>query len=206
MRDSFVMYRSFWEAIKELPDEQLSASIKAIANYALYGEEENINGVAKSIFIMAKPQIDANNKRYLNGTKGGRSTTKTKPSDNQTITKDEPNENDNVNDNENDLKDVSPDGDNTKPSPKRFTPPTRQEAAVYCEEKGYKLDVDRFIDYYTANGWMVGINKMKDWRAALRNWNRSQRQEVTTKGKNTFNQFQQNGYDFDSLEKELLAN
>ena len=204
MRDSFVFYRSFWEAIRELPDEQLAESMKAIANYALYGDQGNISGVAKAIFTMAKPQIDANNKRYLNGTKGGRPVTEAEPPNNQPITKPEPNVNDNVNDN--DLKEISPIGDKEKSPPKRFVPPSRQEVAAYCEEKGYKLDIERFIDYYTANGWMVGKNKMKDWKAAVRNWNRSQRQEMTTKGSNKFNQFQQNRYDFDSLEKDLLAN
>ena len=204
MRDSFVFYRSFWEAIRELPDAQLAESIKAIANYALYGDQGNMSGVAKAIFIMAKPQIDANNKRYLNGTKGGRPVTEVEPTNNQPITKPEPNVNDNVNDN--DLKEISPIGDKEKPPPKRFVPPSLKEVSAYCEEKGYKIDTERFIDYYTANGWMVGKNKMKDWKAAVRNWNRSQRQEMTTKGSNKFNQFQQNRYDFDSLEKDLLAN
>ena len=52
----------------------------------------------------------------------------------------------------------------------RFTPPTREEIQQFCDESGMQIDVNRFIDYYTANGWMVGKNKMKDWKAAVRNW------------------------------------
>ena len=52
----------------------------------------------------------------------------------------------------------------------RFTPPTREEILRFCEEAGLEIDVDRFINYYTANGWMVGKNKMKDWKATVRNW------------------------------------
>jgi len=53
---------------------------------------------------------------------------------------------------------------------KRFTPPSREEILSYCQEAGIQIDVDRFIDYYTSNGWMVGRNRMKDFRATIRNW------------------------------------
>lgn len=54
----------------------------------------------------------------------------------------------------------------------RFTPPTRDEVEVFCLENGLMIDVDRFIDHYSANGWMVGKNHMKDWQATVRNWAR----------------------------------
>lgn len=53
----------------------------------------------------------------------------------------------------------------------RFTPPTREEVAEYAREKGYtSFPVDRFIAYYESNGWMVGRNKMKSWKASMTNW------------------------------------
>ena len=59
-------------------------------------------------------------------------------------------------------------------SAKRFCPPTLEEVKVYVEEKGYAFfDAERFIDFYTSKGWMVGKNKMKDWQAAVRNWHKS---------------------------------
>lgn len=51
-----------------------------------------------------------------------------------------------------------------------FTPPTDEEVKAYCQEKGFDLDAERFVDYYTANGWKVGKNPMKDWKAAVRSW------------------------------------
>ena len=57
------------------------------------------------------------------------------------------------------------------PARHRFSPPTLDEVRAYCAEKGYMLDADRFVDYYTSNGWKVGKNPMKDWRAAVRSWN-----------------------------------
>lgn len=56
---------------------------------------------------------------------------------------------------------------------KRFTPPTLEEVRSYCAERKNNVDAQRFIDYYSSNGWMVGKNKMKDWRAAVRNWERN---------------------------------
>lgn len=61
------------------------------------------------------------------------------------------------------------------PSPRRtsrFKPPTVEEVAAYCQERGNHVDVQRFVDYYTANGWKVGKNPMKDWKAAVRTWER----------------------------------
>lgn len=58
---------------------------------------------------------------------------------------------------------------------KQFRKPTREEAEAYCNEKGLALvDLDRWFDHYTSNGWKVGRNPMKDWKATLRNWNRDQ--------------------------------
>ena len=55
----------------------------------------------------------------------------------------------------------------------RFTPPTPHQVKEYCTEKGYPVDAERFVDFYTSKGWVVGKNPMKDWKAAVRNWNRS---------------------------------
>lgn len=62
---------------------------------------------------------------------------------------------------------------NTKDNNKRFKPPTLEEVKAYCAERKNNVDADRFIDYYTSNGWQVGKNKMKDWKAAVRNWEKS---------------------------------
>lgn len=57
---------------------------------------------------------------------------------------------------------------------KRFTPPTLEEVKEYCKERNKGVDAERFIDFYTAKGWMVGRNPMKDWKAAVRTWERNQ--------------------------------
>lgn len=87
---------------------------------------------------------------------------------------------------------------------KRFTPPTVEEVRAYCEERHNGIDPERFVNFYSSKGWMVGKNKMKDWKAAVRTWEKmnsdfAKRQQ----DRNKFNQFEQNQYDFDELEKEL---
>ncbi len=55
----------------------------------------------------------------------------------------------------------------------RFIPPTLEEVAAYCKERNNRVDAGRFVDFYTAKGWMVGKNKMKDWKSAVRTWERN---------------------------------
>lgn len=73
MRDSLIFYYSFAKAIQRLPDDQQLKALWAIINYGLDGVEPEDDGeLYMSIFDMAKPQIDANVKRKVNGAKGGR--------------------------------------------------------------------------------------------------------------------------------------
>ena len=120
MRDSVVFYKSFYEAIECMPESEQLKAYRAIMMYALNGEEVDMEGMVKAIFMLIKPQIDENNIRYENGSKGGRpttTTTKAKPNDNQNITEPKPNVNvkvketvkENVNDNENVNVDVNED-------------------------------------------------------------------------------------------------
>ena len=98
MRESFVFYRSFYDAIKDLPRDVQGEIYTAIMEYSLYGKEtENLKPIARSVFTLMKPQIDVNNKRFENGKRGGRPKSEDKPKGNQNETKDEPNVN--VNDN-----------------------------------------------------------------------------------------------------------
>ena len=69
--------------------------------------------------------------------------------------------------------DINTDRDKGK-TESRFTPPTLEEVRGYCIERNNGIDPERFIDYYTSNGWKVGKNGMKDWRAAVRTWERSE--------------------------------
>ena len=166
-RESFIFYRSFFDSLVGMDDATQGRCLMAMADYALNGMEPVMTPEVRMFFTLVKPQIDANNKRYENGSKGGRpknqNKTKTKPNDNQNETELEPNVNDNVNDNakkENILKEK-----NQKP--------TLQEVIDYCQERNNGVDANKWFDYYTANGWKVGRNPMKDWKATVRTWERN---------------------------------
>lgn len=60
--------------------------------------------------------------------------------------------------------------ESVKKSAPRFTPPTMEEVAAYCSERGNSVDAERFCSFYQSNGWKVGKNPMKDWKAAVRTW------------------------------------
>lgn len=103
-RDSYIFYRSFYEAIKEIPELDQLSVYKAISIYALEQEEIELTGIAKAIFSLVKPQLDANYKKYENGKqKKSKTEAKDKQRTNKIGTNVNVNENvnDNVNVNEN---------------------------------------------------------------------------------------------------------
>lgn len=61
----------------------------------------------------------------------------------------------------------------SKHTSKRFIKPTIDEIKEYCAQNDLNIDCERFFDYYESNDWHVGKNKMKDWEATARNWNRN---------------------------------
>lgn len=92
----------------------------------------------------------------------------------------------------------------------RFIPPTLEEVTEYCDEKGYAISPQQFIDFYESKGWLVGKNKMKDWRAAVRTWVSRQQPSRSCTGatNNRFNNFHQreNKLTDEELEMMLMDN
>lgn len=73
------------------------------------------------------------------------------------------------------------------PKRPRFTPPTVEEVKAYCTERGNHVDADRFVDFYTANGWTQGRGKpIKDWKACVRTWERSDQAEQKAEGTSAY--------------------
>lgn len=111
MRESYIFYASFYDAIKELDSNDRLVVYDAINEYSLTGYMPILTGIPKAIMTLIKPQVDANQRRFENGQKGGRPKsekqhnkdveTKDKPNQNQEQTEEEPNVNDNVNVNDN---------------------------------------------------------------------------------------------------------
>ncbi len=63
----------------------------------------------------------------------------------------------------------------------RFVKPTIEDVKAYCEERNNGVNAQWFVDYYESKGWKVGTAPMKDWRAAVRNWERSDKSTAKSK-------------------------
>jgi uncharacterized protein YdaU (DUF1376 family) len=86
---------------------------------------------------------------------------------------------------------------------KRFAQPTKEEAQKYFMERGcptYSTEAQSFIDFYDAKGWMIGKNKMKDWKAAIRNWMKNYKQPINQQLLDGWD----SGLDGDFIEGETL--
>jgi hypothetical protein len=154
MRDSFIMYRSFYEAISDLPKENKADILDAIFEYSLNDKESELTGISKTIFKLIKPQLLANNKRFKNGSKPKKpkvidkkdSKDEAKESETEAkgkqdlseteaeISKDEANKNVNVNPNENENKNVD-ENENLDEEPEKKP----EVPAFIQQQKGFDL-------------------------------------------------------------------
>jgi len=189
-KDSFIFYKSFKEAIDICPVEVRLSVYEAIAEYALTEREPTLTDpYAQLCWKLIKPQLEANWRRYKNGQAGGapkgnQNATKRKeennqetndrePTNNQETTDKQANENVNVNVNSNN-KDKEKGKEVLTQARPRFTPPSVVEVEEYCKERANGIDAQHFCDHYTANGWKQSNgNAIKDWKAAVRTWERN---------------------------------
>lgn len=65
------------------------------------------------------------------------------------------------------------------PKREQFSPPSIQNVAEYCREKGYQIDPESFVAYYDSVGWMIGKKKMKSWKGAVVTWANRERSSET---------------------------
>lgn len=193
MNDSFVVYASYLKAAKRLNDADRLAVYDAIMEYGIEGTEPETDGVAAAIFEIVKPLIDANMKKREAGRKGGeakRSNPEAEAKQNeanvkQTEANRKQNEADakqneathekvpsNVNGNGNANGNGNGNANVKGGMGGRFQRPTLAEVTAYCKERNSTVDPEAFVSYYESNGWRVGKNPMKDWKAAVRNWER----------------------------------
>jgi hypothetical protein len=70
---------------------------------------------------------------------------------------------------------------------RNFVPPTLDEVKAYCNEKGYKVNPERFVAFYASKGWKVGNQSMKDWRAAVVSWEQRRKEEAVPTNQDSTN-------------------
>ncbi len=219
-KNSFIMFVDYKEKFKKLSDEQMGKLIRAVFDYEDSGVEPDMDDLIVSMaFDVIKVDLDKNHAKYEEivekrkeaGRKGGkRKQTQANEANakfaKQTQANQADNDNDSVSDNDNDS--VTPivgvsKGD-ARGKRTRFSPPAPEDIREYCREKKITVDADRFIDYYSAQGWKLSNgNPMKDWKAAVRNWSREKRPVARSGTTNRFNDFEQRNYDYNAMERAL---
>lgn len=179
-REGFIIYKSFYEPLKILSDEQLGKLFRAIFEYQI-NNVEDVNPDIKMAFEFFKNQFRLDNDKYEkiiernreNGKKGGRPK-QTQENLKNPVGLKEPKKADKDKE-----KDKEKDKDNKKEinKEKRFKKPTLEEVKEYCNERNNNVDAERFINFYESKGWKVGNQSMKDWKACVRTWEKNNKQE-----------------------------
>lgn len=191
-RNTFAFYWSFKDALLDMPDNDKLAIYEAITNFAFFGiEPDGLAPVVRLAWKLIRPQLEASIRRYdtcvSNGIKGKgfgklggrpRKTPDNNPKEKpQTATPAHNPLNHNHNVNDNDKRGCK--GESDKPIPvatkrRAFVAPSLEEIIAYFSSiGGTREDGEALRDFYTANGWKVGKNPMKDWKAASRQWLRN---------------------------------
>ena len=186
-REQFTFYRSYYEALKNLPKRDQTAVLMAVIGYALDETEPALSGVPLSVFTLIRPTLDsgrnkAKNRMNKRGTNEGQSENKQETNQEQTRKE---GEKEKEKEGESEIE-VEGENDSSPPPPplsggrsKRFVPPTVEEVQTYCRERNNGIDAAAFIDFYAARGWKYGQGRpMVDWKAAVRTWeSREKKQE-----------------------------
>lgn len=215
-KSSFLMYIDWNDMIEELDDQSRGQLLLAIMRYQSGAELPEMDIGAKVAFAQIRNQFRKDEEKYSRtvanrsaaGKLGGRpkanaSAEKQKKQmlfEESSTKQTEAKKADNVNVNDNVLKENTLKGVKEK----RFAPPTPENVRGYCREMGYtNVDAERFVDFYAAKDWMIGKNRMKDWKAAVRNWARQDHSSAAGKQKkNAFLNFDDRGTDYDAMVAE----
>ena len=223
MNEAFTFYASFYESIKNLKKSADRLKVyDAICEYGITGEAPDCDGVARSIFMLIKPVIDANLAKREAGAKGGKAESKAEAKRKQNESKAEAKEKEPSTDIELDIdKDIDIDKEHecvvtarararedihdTTSKNDVIRIPTIDVVADESVEKGYNLSFDSikgFMEYNQSHGWKM------NWHDALKKWADREKEREKKKAepkKNNFTSFEnQHQYDFDAL-KGILA-
>jgi len=195
-----IWYTNWCDTFEKLNDDEAGRLIKHFCQYITDKDPTPPDRLTELLFDQIQDTLKRDLKKWkelqernaANGKKGGRPPkpketegNPEKPSglnlnpEKGVIVKDSVTVTDTVNVNDNDIIEVDSVGSsNEQPQPPKkkrtiFKPPELSEVQAYCQERRKGINAQQWHDHYTANGWMVGKNKMKDWKAAVRTWERN---------------------------------
>ncbi len=182
---NFLFYADQATLFSALPDDGLRGKLlTAVCAYAFEGTEPSFLDVPlehrltlEAFFKVIRQQLDADQAHYVEkcesnralGRKGGKlSAAGRKPA--KCGREGEPSHSV---DEAKPVLEPAADSQGRKRKSETFKAPDVEEVRAYCAQRGGKISAEAFVDHYTANGWMAGKVRMKDWKAAVRNWERN---------------------------------
>ena len=175
-REYFKCFHNYFEKTKSLTDAEVGRLFRALMKFSATGEAPSLAGRESIAFDFIADEIARDVARYdeickTNAINGAKRTVANGSERQRDEAK--PSEIDKVEGIRNkDLKETLPYGSAKKTGGAVFTPPTVDEVRAYCLERKNSVDPAAFVDFYTSKGWLIGKNRMKDWRAAVRTWER----------------------------------
>lgn len=200
-REYFCAYHSYIKQCKGLSDSELGRLFRALLEYSASGKVPELNGRESVAFDFMSANIDRDAESYkdtCNRNRENISKRYDRIRSNTTVFETYQEKEEEKEKEELLKKDISNEISKKSTRQKKFVPPTVEEVAAYCLERKNKVDAAYFVDHYTSNGWKVGKQNMKDWKAAVRTWEKNGYNQPSKKQ----DAVEPNGYSFDLEEYE----
>ena len=177
------LFVDYLDAIEPLGDAERGRLFTSLLEYARTGEAPQLGGNERFLFPMMRAQIDRDNAAMAGlseaRSKAGKIGAEAKQANAGFARQNKQMPNLPSKSSYDKDKDKDKDKDESITRARRFTPPTLDDVLAYVQERGSDVDPQRFLDFYASKGWMVGKNPMKDWKAAVRTW---EKRELEKKG------------------------
>ena len=205
-KTTFLMYKDWIPLMKTMPREKLGDLMFAVACYQEGEPVEIEDQMVRSVFEMFKLKFDENETAYLEqceiNAQIAREREEKKKNEASRCVKNRDEEERSITYKDRD-KDIDKDLKEKTTKREKFKKPTLEEVREYCLVRQNKVDPEQFIDFYESKGWKVGDQCMKDWKAAVRTWEK--RDKPKGKPPDKWQPQNQRSYDYDNLERSLLA-
>ena len=177
------LFVDYLDAIEPLGDAERGRLFTSLLEYARTGEAPQLGGNERFLFPMMRAQIDRDNAAMAGlseaRSKAGKIGAEAKQANAGFAKQNKQMPNLPSKSSYDKDKDKDKDKDESITRARRFTPPTLDDVLAYVRERGSDVDPQRFLDFYASKGWMVGKSPMKDWKAAVRTW---EKREMEKKG------------------------
>lgn len=170
MKESFVFH---FEYIEDIPEELQPEYAMYVINYARYGTEPEFDDWRdQRMWNKTKARMDEDAERYNRKCANLRRNRRPVPDMEESLAEDQEQKEEPYTNGE----------PEEKPKRKKFMKPTPEEIQDYCDERHNGINGQQFYDYYESTGWCIGSKHMKDWKAAVRNWETRRKNDRYARG------------------------